>query len=167
LAGKGRGKQLELEIGRCNRKYMGNGWAFVVRQEVPVVAIGRKLRRTKAAIPDFMGFVRFRGQSIPVLFDAKETHRRRWPIRSGGGLEEHQIEAMVAFEAMGGIAFVYLAYMADEDRAERRDFLIRIEALLSEDLPKTIPIEIAENIGAETRSGDWLITPFLEIAFSG
>ena len=92
MAGKGRGKQLETEIARCNRKYQDNLWAFVVRQEVPVVAIGRKLRRTKAAIPDFMGFVKFRGQSIPVLFDAKETHRRRWPIRSGGGLEEHQIE---------------------------------------------------------------------------
>ena len=163
MTARGRGKGLELEISRANGKYRENGWAFVARQEPPVQAIGRRLKRCKPGLPDFMGFVRLRSGLVPVLFDAKETHRRRWPIRRGGGLEDHQVAAMLEFEEMGGIAFVYLAYMPNEERADRRDFLIRIRALMDEGLPKTLPIEIAESIGAETRSGDWLVSPFLEI----
>ena len=161
----GRGKLLERELGAIHAAYMAEGTAFIVRQEVPTQQIGRKLVRVKRAVPDFFGFIsqffqsdrwpdRFQPSCSSVLFDCKMTIRNRWPKSRGGGLETHQLDLLEKHSSMGGLSFVYVAYMPNEKRGDRVDYILDIGKL--ELCSATIPIAEMEEHGLRVHGCDWL-----------
>lgn len=169
---KGRGKTLEGDIDRANALYRERGSAFVVRQEIPTTRVRGRLQLCNRALPDYMGVIgafwvtaNSHLGPIPVMMEAKETHRARWPI---SGLEAHQLAAMLEFERIGGLAFVYVAYITDTPHLlTRRDFVIPVGALSDPALPRTLPPAIAEQIGARVPiPGQWL-GPVCDLAISG
>ena len=143
--------------------YMDNGTAFIIRQEVPTQQKGSKLVRVKRAVPDFFGFIdhvlQLYGSDtttspVPVLFDCKMTTRDRWPKLRGGGLEPHQLDYLKKCSSMGGLSFVYVAYMPNEKRAVRSDYILDVGKL---DLcSATIPIAEMEEHGLRVNGCDWL-----------
>ena len=138
---------------------MEKGTAFIIRQEVPTQQKGSKLVRVKRAVPDFFGFidsacVRCVWRSGSVLFDCKMTSRDRWPKLRGGGLEPHQLDLLEKHSSMGGLSFVFVAYMPNEKRAERLDYILDVGKL---DLcSATIPIAEMEEHGLRVNGCDWL-----------
>ena len=96
-----RGKAFEGEIEGHNHVYRQQNFGFVQKIATPIRTHNGKYWREQSTI-DFMGVL----QGHPISFDAKETIRDSWNIKSG--IEDHQIDCLMDFHMGGGKAFVLL-----------------------------------------------------------
>lgn len=92
------GKVLEDYLERLHRLYERRGWAWVRKIDPPRTSSGSY--RGKGP-PDFLGHIR----GIPVVFDAKRTHRTFWAFSL---LSHHQAKDLDSALITGACAFLAL-----------------------------------------------------------
>ena len=110
-----RGSLLEEMLNRTNEKYRQQQLALIQKIPTPItpVRMDKDSRHITLAYfeqrstVDYIGVV----QGIPVCFDAKECKTKKFPIQN---IHEHQVVFMQDFERQGGIAFLILAFTAED-----------------------------------------------------
>lgn len=110
-----KGKSLEVLIESANNYYDKAGQALIQKIATPtkVIRSGAQIvsafHERKSTV-DFSGII---ANGYPVAFDAKQTMNKT--LLRLGMIEPHQLEYMIKFHGLGGIAFVIVEFTESQE----------------------------------------------------